>query len=82
MANLREQLKDQLRSGVTTITFTKVDGTERVMKATLDRSLLPEQMDVEEYISEKRQNEDVLAVWDVEKEGWRSFRLENVTRVE
>lgn len=82
MANLREQLKDQLRTGVTTITFTKVDGTERVMKATLDRSLLPEQMDVEEYISEKRQNEDVLAVWDVEKEGWRSFRLENVTRVE
>lgn len=82
MANLREQLKDQLRTGVTTITFTKVDGTERVMKATLDRSLLPEQMDVEEYISEKRQNEDVLAVWDVEKEGWRSFRLENVIRVE
>lgn len=82
MANLREQLKDQLRSGVTTITFTKVDGSERVMKATLDRSLLPEQMDVEEYISEKRQNEDVLAVWDVEKEGWRSFRLENVIRVE
>jgi hypothetical protein len=82
MANLRVQLQDQLRSGVTTITFTKVDGTERVMKATLDPALLPEQMDIEEYISERRQNEEVLAVWDVEKEGWRSFRLENVTRVE
>jgi hypothetical protein len=82
MANLRVQLQDQLRSGVTTITFTKVDGTERVMKATLDPALLPEQTDIEEYISERRQNEEVLAVWDVEKEGWRSFRLENVTRVE
>jgi predicted DNA-binding transcriptional regulator YafY len=27
-------------------------------------------------------NEDVLNVWDVNAEGWRSFRMDNITKVQ
>ena len=59
-----------------------MDGTERIMECTLQQDLLPDQMDVEEYISERRANDEVLAVWDLEKDAWRSFRLDRVVTVE
>ena len=78
----RNKLIETLKTGVCTITFKKVDGSERVMKGTLAASMLPEQKDVEEIIQEappRKENQDVVAVYDVEKEGWRSFRIENIT---
>jgi hypothetical protein len=30
----------------------------------------------------KRKNPDVLCVWDIENNGWRSFKLENVLSIE
>jgi len=72
----------QLKKGKGRITFMKMDGTERVMECTLQQDLLPDQMDVEEYISERRANDEVLAVWDLEKDAWRSFRLDRVVTVE
>jgi len=38
----REQLQDLLRSGTHTVTFTKVNGEERVMPCTLVESYIPE----------------------------------------
>jgi hypothetical protein len=73
-------LVDMLRKSVVTVTFTKVDGTERVMNCTLLPSFLPE---------EYRNNAPMLtesapmtvSVWDVDVSGWRSFRLDTVTSV-
>lgn len=82
MKLIRSELVSQLKKSKGKITFTKVDGTTRVMECTLIQDLLPDQMDVEEYISERRANEEVLAVWDLEKDGWRSFRLDRVSSIE
>jgi hypothetical protein len=75
----KEQILRALHAGVVQVTFTKKDGTERVMECTLKEDMLPAQVDIEEAIQKKKPNPDVLAVWDVEKEGWRSFRWDSVT---
>lgn len=68
----------KLKDGVCKVVFTKANGDERLMHATLNEELLPPQQDVEEYIQKKKPNPDVLAVWDTDKGGWRSFRWDSV----
>jgi hypothetical protein len=47
------------------------------MICTLKPDALPAQVDLEESIPRKT-NDDVMAVFDVEKQDWRSFRLDSV----
>lgn len=77
----REELVSKLQKGVVTVTFTKVDGSERVMKATLMPEVLPK-VSGTTTTSTRRKNEEVLSVWDTEKAAWRSFKLANVIKVE
>ena len=79
MAKSKEEIKKLAQDGVITVTFTKVDGSERVMKCTLNKTHLPEQKDLEEATT--KDNPKVLAVWDVEKNAWRSFRIDSVKEV-
>jgi hypothetical protein len=78
----QQEIKDALHANVCTVTFTKVNGDERVMQCTLKEDLLPAQIDVEESIQEsiqkKKLNPDVLAVYDVTAQGWRSFRWDSL----
>jgi len=76
----QQEIKDALHANVCTVTFTKVNGDERVMQCTLKEDLLPAQTDLEEQIQKKAKtpNPDVLAVYDVTAEGWRSFRWDSV----
>ena len=74
----KEDIVKQLHESVCTVTFTKVNGEERVMTCTLKENLLPAQTDVEELIQKKKPNPDVLAVWDTVAEGWRSFRWDSL----
>ena len=62
------------------VTFTKKNGELRKMKCTLKPELLPPFEDEEEP-SGRKVNEEVLPVWDVEAEGWRSFRIDSVKEV-
>lgn len=73
-----EFLKSNLQTSVVNVTFIKKDGTQRVMRCTLRPDLLPQQTDLEEAVQKKTPNPDVLAVWDLEKEGWRSFRYDSI----
>lgn len=70
-----------LKNGEVNIEFTKVNGEQRVMHCTLQESMLPAQIDVEEAIQKKKPNPDVLAVWDIQSEGWRSFRWDSLKTV-
>lgn len=70
----KEQILQSLRNGVCKIIFTKVNGDKRIMHCTLSEQLLPEQTDIEEAIQKKKPNPEVLAVWDTDAGGWRSFR--------
>lgn len=77
---VREDLIDILRDHVVTVTFTKRDGTERKMNCTLRSDMIPEATKSEPLSQEKiRQlNEEVVPVWDCDKEGWRSFRVDSI----
>jgi hypothetical protein len=77
------EIKSALQAGVCSVTFTKVDGSERVMNATLKADLLPAV--VEKVLAEgetpkpaKKPNPSVLAVYDVNAPGWRSFRWDSI----
>lgn len=69
---------EYLRANIVNVRFEKADGTMRDMMCTLNEKYLPEQKDLEEAIQEKEPNKEVVAVWDLEKESWRSFRLDRV----
>ena len=77
----RDEIAAKLKQSRATVVFVKADGTDRVMYCTLHKDYLPETIDIEEYISNKRANEEVLAVWDLEKKDWRSFRIDSVTSI-
>ena len=73
-----DYLKDLLREKTVQVVFIKKDGTERKMLCTLNADFLPAQTDLEEAVQKKAPNPDVLAVWDLEAQGWRSFRYDSI----
>jgi hypothetical protein len=81
--NLHKWLRDVLSALEATITFTKVDGTERVMKCTLDANKIPK-VEVTENKKPRKVSESTkaLRVFDLEKNEWRSFTIKNIKRIE
>ena len=79
----RTKLKNLLRKKIVTITFTKVDGSKRVMKATLKDDLIDyEPKDSKDTEKVRKENKDILSVQDIDANGWRSFRLDSLIRVD
>ena len=72
----RETLIKNLQKNVMQITFNKVSGEERVMHCTLNETFVPET-----GTNNKKNNDEVLPVWDVDIGAWRSFRLDTITNV-
>lgn len=72
----KESMINLLRENKISVSFTKVDGTPRDMLCTLDESILPK---IENKTDDSRQrNQDLISVWDLEANGWRSFRISSV----
>ena len=67
-----DRLKEILRTQELTITFTKKDGTERVMRCTLDPNKLPVQ-EISESNTKRKVSNETMAVFDLDAQGWRSF---------
>jgi hypothetical protein len=78
-------LKEHLSAGEVKLVFTKKDGTDREMTCTTNEALIPSAPIVESTDSEpkkeKKVNEDVMPVYDLEAQGWRSFRWDSVKEV-
>lgn len=74
----RDSLKADLKEWIITVFFEKKDGSMRTMKCTLASQHLPV---AEEKESKRKENPDTLSVWDLENNGWRSFRLDKVKSV-
>ena len=72
----RKWLTKLLAEYVVEVTFTKKDGTERVMNCTLLEDYLPETTGVG-----KAASFDAVAVYDVDSDGWRSFRWDSIKAV-
>ena len=77
----RDEMKSRLREGVCQVTFTKVNGETRVMKCTLNESIVPPVTEVE-IENPRRENTSVIAAWDLDKQDWRSFRVDSVVAFE
>ena len=77
------ELKELLQNSVSTVIFTKVDGTEREMNCTLLAEYLPEQPE-KQLLTEgtsRTENPNVLSVWDLDNNSWRSFRIDSIKSV-
>lgn len=80
----KEELRDQLKTKVADIEFEKVDGSMRKMKCTLIPNLVPPLPVAEEQDPEKVvriQNDNVLPVWDLETDAWRSIRVRHIKSI-
>ena len=76
----KDWLRTLLHEGVVGITFIKKDGSERLMQCTLAESKIPSEFAPKG--SEKAKSDEVLPVFDVENDGWRSFRWDSITNIE
>jgi hypothetical protein len=72
----RSEMMQELRDRNCEVIFRKVDGTERTMICTLNESAIDNGDTAKREV--KSRNDNVLAVWDVENKGWRSFRIDSV----
>lgn len=82
MVFTKENLLDMLRNNVVTVTFTKLDGTERIMKCTLLGEYVPAPLTNNQVLlQENRGSDNNISVWDTEVQDWRSFRVSNVKSI-
>ena len=77
----KSEVLDLLHNESVDLEFIKKDGTLRAMTATLKADSLPAQIDLEETVQKKTPNPDVLAVFDLINQGWRSFRWDSLQKV-
>jgi hypothetical protein len=78
----KNELKENLSKSIAQVTFTKTDGSIREMRCTLMSEYLPEkQIDENVRHVPRRESDNVLAVWDIDNQDWRSFRLDSVTDI-
>ena len=85
-ANIQEiysfkTMKAELNKGICEVTFTKKNGEERVMPCTLVFDSIPEEHQPKGTGS-AHQSQETIAVWCMDKEAWRSFRVDSVTKFE
>lgn len=78
----KDWIKGLLKDGVVEVTFTKSDGTERVMKCTLKDEIISEHWIPKNTESQRKFSDDALPVFDVEAKGWRSFRFDSIKGVD
>jgi len=75
----RNEMIEHLQAQVCRVVFKKINGEERDMSCTLMENVLPKA--TKDPLSQKKVravNEAVIVAWDVNKDDFRSFRVENV----
>jgi hypothetical protein len=83
----REDIALILSQGAATIEFTKVDGSQRVMRCTISSHLIPEEYlpnhsyNSQYSYSDLDYNPNVIRVFDLGLNEWRSFRVTSVTEL-
>lgn len=76
----KDSLLRQLSVDSLSIEFLKKDGTTRKMLCTLNENMIPKEKAPKN--TGRAKNEDVIAVYDLEKQEWRSFRFHSISRIE
>lgn len=79
----RANLVSALSNHAVSITFNKVDGSERVLIGTLKHEELEAKDALPKNGIERNIETDVaLRLYDLENDGWRSCRYESITKVD
>ena len=74
----KSNLLNALKSGVVTVTFKKIDSDEiRIMPCTINAQTLVD-AGVKPMVKDIDLDTEHFAAWAIDKEGWRSFRLDTV----
>jgi hypothetical protein len=76
----KQQLVEYLRNYVCEVTFTKKDGTERIMVCTLRQDKIEIPLNTKEQQEVVLRPNNVIRVFDLENNGWRSFDCTAVKR--
>lgn len=74
----RDVIKQTLKTGETIVRFIKANGELREMRCTLNAGMIPVVESDVVHKSPRTENPDVQAVWDLDKQAWRSFRYDSV----
>ena len=72
----RDEMVSVLRKQTARVVFTKIDGETRDMMCTLGEEFIPE--DKRPKGTGRGPPESVIRAYDVNKQEWRAFRVENV----
>ena len=75
----KDWLVSLLRERPVEIVFIKKDGSERKMNCTLLESKIPAEKAPKGV--ERAKSDEVVAVFDLEAEGWRSFRWDSIKSI-
>jgi hypothetical protein len=79
----KKWLRGVLHTREVTVTFTKKDGTERVMKCTTNPTyVMFKDPAILESKKDRKVNEDVMPVYDLESQHWKSFRWDSIKQVQ
>ena len=75
-----DRVTDSLRAGIVRLSFIKVkDGEVRNIRATLSEKYIP---DAQKPTTDVKKNEETVRVYDLDVEGWRSFRINSLQTFE
>lgn len=72
------ELHEALKTVEVTVSFTKVNGDQRVMRCTKNFELIPSDKYPQQESLPRAINEDTERVFDTIKQEWRSFRKDSV----
>lgn len=72
----RQGILEELRQGIVDLQFKKVNGDLRNMRGTRSLDIIPEEKHPNGNGSED--NTNIVTLFDLEVEDWRSFRIENL----
>ena len=76
----KTEIQQQLKEGEVVIEFTKINGDYRKMTCTLQEGVVPPPAKNDPLTQKKVRaiNEEVCVVYDINAQGWRSFRWDSI----
>ena len=78
MTYTRDEMLNALRDGFCEVLFTKANGEERLMECTLMQEEIPQELMPKTDNNKTEPNLEILKVFDVGINQWRSFRIDSV----
>lgn len=72
-----DELDLELYGNVLTVTFTKKNGETRIMRCTRMSELIPKES-LPKSGSNRKKNDDIMTVWDLDKKNWRAITKSSI----